>query len=329
MRDFLIAVLVLLLSHTNIVDAEVRYNGTLIDAHSQVGERITAALVSKQINKTDVDYTLLSFRLRKVETTFLTIKKLTKNKVKYLIPTKLRGFTRKKVNRDRAINQIIELKKSAEQKKIEYAGFGEIIVQHAPHNHKKLQYDGINLDLDSERISRVINIVLKDKKPVILHVELKDFPKDSQKILKQIITMGNRFPENEFLLMHMAQIEVSDAKTLFEKTKNVHLVTSHADNEAQRRIKLGKAQQGWINLFNSEDNIKDQWLDLMNRNPERFVFALDNVWDGHWLKGYRKRVSMWRKALASLDDGVAVSIACKNANRYFQLGIECQEDRSK
>ena len=117
MRDFLIAVLVLLLSHTNIVDAEVRYNGTLIDAHSQVGERITAALVSKQINKTDVDYTLLSFRLRKVEKTFLTIKKLTKNKVKYLIPTKLRGFTRKKVNRDRAINQIIELKKSAEQKK--------------------------------------------------------------------------------------------------------------------------------------------------------------------------------------------------------------------
>ena len=109
---------------------------------------------------------------------------------------------------------------------IKYTGFGEIIVQHAPHNHSRLKYEGINNDLNSERISRAIQIVLNDDKPVILHVELNDYEKDSKKILNQLVELSKKYPNNNFLLMHMAQIEFSEAKFVINMTNNIYFITS-------------------------------------------------------------------------------------------------------
>jgi hypothetical protein len=307
------------------------FNGTFIDAHSQVGPLITDEQVSKQINENDVDLTLLSIRGKYKTTTqrYKSIQRLTQNKTRYLIPTKLRGFTRKTQSVDLVIKSIEDLKKQAIKNNINYVGFGEIIVQHAPHNHSKLKYEGINNDLNSNRILRAIDIVLKDNKSVILHVELNDYEKDSKKILNQLVKLSKKYPNDNFLLMHMAQIEFTEAEFIINKTNNIHFITSHADNERQRHMKKnkGKAQQGWINLFDKNDNFQKKWLNLMNKNPKRFVLALDNVWDGHWLRGYGNRVYMWRKALASLNSDTALLIACGNAKNYFKLNIKCLKDR--
>ena len=215
--------------------------------------------------------------------------------------------------------------------KIDYVGFGEIIVQHAPHNHKKLKYEGINLDLSSKRIKGAIDIVLGDKKPVILHVELNDYENDSKKILKQLIDLANKNPDDNFLLMHMAQIEFDEAVLIIKQTNNVHFITSHANNETFKKMKkreIGHSQSGWINIFDKDNNFKKNWMEIMNNNPRRFVLALDNVWDGHWLKGYATRVYIWRKALSSLDKQSALLIACENANSYFNLDIKCLQEKS-
>lgn len=305
------------------------YDGTLIDAHSQKGKLISVEQLSEKINKTDVDFTLLSFRLKpsKIKTELLEIKQLTGNKVRYLIPTKLFKFTQKTANSSKVVTRLRNLIKTTKQNDMDYVGLGEIIVQHAPHDHKRLKYDGINLDLNSKRISEAIDIVLKDNKPVILHVELNDYETDSKKILNQLVTLSNKNPNNNFLLMHMAQIEFSEAEFIIKNTKNIHFMTSHADNERRLQMKKKKGQQGWINLFDKDDKLQKKWIDLMNENPKRFVFALDNVWDYQWLRGYKKRVSMWRAALASLDKKSSILIACGNANEYFNLGIKCVSER--
>ena len=100
------------------VYADNIYNGTLIDAHSQVGPFITNEQVSKQINENDVDLTLLSIRGKYKTTTqrYKSIKRLTQNKTRYLIPTKLRGFTRKTQSVDLAIKGIEDLKKTSNKK---------------------------------------------------------------------------------------------------------------------------------------------------------------------------------------------------------------------
>jgi len=72
---------------------------------------------------------------------------------------------------------------------------------------------------------------------------------------------------------------------------------------------------------------KNKWVNLMNKNPKRFVLTLDNVFDVHWLRGYGDKVYLWRKALASLNKDSAVQIACGNAKNYFKLNIKCLKDR--
>ena len=325
----IIWIIILCITLTLKVSANDIYNGTFIDAHSQVGPLITNEEVSKQIIKNDVDLTLLSIRGKPKNATqrYISVNKLSKNKVRYLVPTKLKGFTRKKPSDDVVIKNIKYLKKDAIRNNIKYVGFGEIILQHAPHNHKKLKFEGINRDFKSKRISRAIDIVLKDNKPVILHLELNDYEKDSKKILNQLVELSKKYPKNNFLLIHMAQAEFSEVEFIINETKNIHFMTSTADNATQRKIKKGKAQQGWINLFDKNDNLQKKWVNLMNKNPKRFVLTLDNVFDVHWLRDYGNKVYLWRKALASLNKDSALQIACGNANTYFRLNIKCLKVR--
>ena len=325
----IIWIIILCITLTLKVSANDIYNGTFIDAHSQVGPLITNEEVSKQIIKNDVDLTLLSIRGKPKTATqrYISVNKLSKNKVRYLVPTKLKGFTRKKPSDDVVIKNIKYLKKHAIRNNIKYVGFGEIILQHAPHNHKKLKFEGINRDFKSKRISRAIDIVLKDNKPVILHLELNDYEKDSKKILNQLVELSKKYPKNNFLLIHMAQAEFSEVEFIINETKNIHFMTSTADNATQRKIKKGKAQQGWINLFDKNDNLQKKWVNLMNKNPKRFVLTLDNVFDVHWLRDYGNKVYLWRKALASLNKDSALQIACGNANTYFRLNIKCLKVR--
>jgi len=297
------------------------YKGTLVDAHSQVGWTISDKEVSSIINNTGVDVTLLSFRCKDCEpfTRFRNIKKQTNNKVKYLIPTKLKGFHRPNADPSYALDYIEKLKNETNN----YVGFGEIIVQHGPQNHRFLRYEGINNDMFAHRIVEAMQIAIKDDKPVILHVELNDFEQDSTMIVEQIIYTAEQNPNVNFLLMHMAQADFSEAEYIINNTKNVHFITSHADIFKGRMHKTNKAQQGWINMFDYNGMLKGEWRDLMDKNPTRFVFAVDNVWGGQWRKLYSKKVNLWRQSLAKLEKNTATSIACGNANKYFKLGITC------
>ena len=117
----------------------------------------------------------------------------------------------------------------------------------------------------------------------------------------------------------------------FESVADSIYLAHKANNETSKRMKnkeIGHSQSGWINIFDEDNNLKKNWIDLINENPRRFVLALDNVFDGHWLRGYATRVFIWRKALSSLDKQAALIIACGNANDYFKLDIKCLEKRS-
>tara|TARA_Y200000002_G_scaffold374209_1_gene374556 strand:+ start:1436 stop:2404 length:969 start_codon:yes stop_codon:yes gene_type:complete len=319
MKKLLLAGLVSLLTcNTSLADSF--YKGTLVDAHSQVGWTISDKEVSSIINSTGVDVTLLSFRGQDFSPTdrFARIKRLTNGKVKYLIPTKLKGFAKENSDANYALNYIEQLKDESNN----YVGFGEIIVQHGPHDHALLKYEGINNDLFSYRIKQAMQIAIKDNKPVMLHVELNDFEQESTMIVEQIIYTAEQNPNVTFLLMHMAQAEISEVEYIINNTKNVHFITSHADHLT--RSKTSKIRQtGWIKMTDYNGLLKQTWRDLMNKNPTRFVLAFDNVWGGHWKRKYSNKVNLWRQNLAYLEKGTAISIACGNANKYFKLGITC------
>ena len=83
-----------------------------------------------------------------------------------------------------------------------------------------------------------------------MHVELNDYESDSKRILEQLVSLSEEYPDSNFLLTHMGQIDFSEAEFLIKKTKNIHFLTSHSDYTKKKLRKLeGKAQTGWINLF--------------------------------------------------------------------------------
>ena len=105
---FVIFFLTFLLFNFKTANGETIYNGTLIDAHSQVGILISNEEVSKEINNNDVYLTLLSMRGKHENATkrYKSIQKQTQGKVRYLISTKLKGFARKKRDANKAISGI-------------------------------------------------------------------------------------------------------------------------------------------------------------------------------------------------------------------------------
>ena len=103
--------LIVLLLLTPALSIAKIYNGTLVDAHSQVGPLISNEQVSKQIINNDVDLTLLSIRGKWDLATqrYLSIQKLTNQKTKYLIPTKLGFIDKASVN---SLSECTSTKKS-------------------------------------------------------------------------------------------------------------------------------------------------------------------------------------------------------------------------
>ena len=67
------------------------------------------------------------------------------------------------------------------------------------------------------------------------------------------------------------------------------------------------------------DALTPDWRDLVVRYPERFVFALDNVWAQHWKDFYGDQMAYWRKAITALPPDVAHALAHGNAERLWRI----------
>ena len=67
------------------------------------------------------------------------------------------------------------------------------------------------------------------------------------------------------------------------------------------------------------DDLTAAWKELIIAHPDRFVFALDNVWYRHWNAFYLEQARQWRGALSQLPSSVARAVAHGNAERLWNL----------
>ncbi len=323
----------------------------MVDAHSQFGCEIGASEIADIINRYGVDYTLLSARGCRGESpgasnwrVFKLVENL-KGRAGFLISGKLGGMGREEEEfGSRGLSAFYAADNEYFEKSL---GFAEILVQHAPHDTSLLKYSGLDFDLENDRIKKAVDVVIGRKVPVILHLELNDAEDQSGKLLNQLKILLAKHPDNDFVLIHMAQATVTEARALIEKFRNIHFLTTAADAFpvlGMKKLRQGgqSAQMGWINLFNDPPanapyrgwlgdylptmKWRDEWKRLIEEHPDRFVFALENVFGPHWTKRYRLSVKLWRKAFSMLSNKTAQTVACGNAKRLWRLGIECRSE---
>jgi hypothetical protein len=106
---------------------------------------------------------------------------------------------------------------------------------------------------------------------------------------------------------------VADVAALIKAHRNIYFLTSHADP-----VSAEDATQPWINMMDC-DKFKPQWKQLIIRHPDRFIFAMDNVWAFQWQDTYMRHIKVWRSAVADLPPAVANALAHGNAEKLWKL----------
>jgi hypothetical protein len=321
-----------------------QYSGKLIDAHNQFGCDSKTENIKRLINSSGIDYTLLSARFPcSQEDPFaahLRIQEVissSPNKIGLLISTKIGGGAG---TSNRAHKTLLK----AEQELLHSSyGYAEILVQHHEVDDRGVQFGGLNISLYSPEIQRTIEVVLRSKKPLILHIEPRDHPESAGKILSELDQLLRSLSSHPVFLIHLGQLDATQASDFLSRHKNINLILSTVDplsqRGIQRRAKKGEtAQSGWINIFEDDGrnysrknfdayaarlNIKNEWRDLLERFPDRFVIGIESVYAEPWLNSYELKVKLWRYALSKLKPNVARMIACDNAVRNWSLPLSC------
>lgn len=278
-----------------------------IDAHSQIDHQAKGlSQVLKRMEKNNVKTTLLATRGSR---DWLEIIEWNKEH-----PTKIIPIMRTKGgDYEKSSSKYFE--RMDEQNKYDaFKGIAEVLLFH---NQKGDKAPLVKVKMSDKRFKKVLEIDLQRDWPVVLHIEFASLKGEERTIfMSDMEELLKKYPKHPFMLIHMGQLEHDETRRLINTYPNIYFLTSHSDN-----ITVDKSEQPWINMFEKND-FKKEWRQLLESSPERFIFALDNVWASHWEKDYNEKMNLWSGALSKIDRKSAELIAHGNAQRLWKLNIE-------
>lgn len=289
------------------------YDGPIIDAHSQIDCETSADLVSQKLKESEIRYALIGARpcanhLFGGQYNLDKLKKLEPGMVGQLASTKLNNKT---------FDTITWQSNST--------GVAEIIFQHHALDVPGLKFEGYSRPIKDDQL---IKEVKSKGVPLILHIELKDFPEKREETLRDLNDELAKDPTYPILLIHMGQFDIDLAKDFLSRHKNLYFLMSMTTPVRLKPAALGResgrlSQQGWESLF-TENGWREDWKALIQKYPNNFVLAFENVFKRHWEVSHIRAVNFWRKSLDQLDHETARKIACENASLLWRLKIECE-----
>lgn len=275
-----------------------------IDAHSQIDQEIEDInLVLKRMNENNVQKTILSARGKRSDADIVKLARKSSGRIIASIRTKGGKYTKNKPWFYR------KLEKQSNNGK--FGAIAEVLMYHAQKGSKAKEIEIYPRD---ERVQAALNAARRNNWPFIAHIEFASLGSDKRKrYMEEFESLLKENSSHPVLLIHMGQLQPQEAEILLARYKNFHLITSHADP-----ITVNNSSQPWVNMFQG-NQFKPHWKALMLKFPDRFVFALDNVWAKHWKSDYSNKMKLWHKALADLPAEIAEKIAHGNAKRLYQL----------
>jgi predicted TIM-barrel fold metal-dependent hydrolase len=192
-----------------------------------------------------------------------------------------------------------------------FRAMAEILLYHAEKGNKAPE---VRAYPEDDRVKFVLAAAVEHGWPFVVHIEFASLsPPERERFMAGLETLLREYPELQFLLNHMGQLQPPEAARLIRAHANVHLLTAHTTSAITRQ-----SREPWTQMFAGE-RLAPDWKALMLAHPDRFVFALDNVWYQHWDAFYLEQVNQWRQALADVPPSVAHAVAHGNAERLWRL----------
>ncbi len=171
-------------------------------------------------------------------------------------------------------------------------------------------------DFDDPQVLAAFDEAKRRAWPFIIHVEFAALSREEKEsYLGKLARFLRNNPDHPFLMIHMGQLEEPDVRPLLDAHGNLYFMTSHADRFHQ----IQSSGKPFINMISGE-SLKPEWRRLMIERPDRFVFAIDNVFSNSWMPvTYLGIMELWWKALSELPADVAHAVAHGNAERLWNL----------
>ncbi len=279
----------------------------IIDAHSQFDESVPVAQVIEYAARAGVTQVLLSARGRVTTAQVLDLGSTHPACVVPSVRTKGRAFDENRPGYYTLLDE--QFREPA------FRAISEITLVHAPKGKRAPE---VNVAANTPQVKEAIKRAIAKGWPVVLHYEFRWLASAygasvRAKRMAELTSLLSQHPEHRFALIHMAQLDASDAGALLAAHPNLVFLTSHANT-----LVANESRQLWTNMF-ADRELAPEWKALLLQHPDRFVLALDNVWPEHWSEKYVQQVDLWREALGKLPAEVAHAVAHGNAERLWKL----------
>jgi len=274
-----------------------------VDAHSQFDQDVQADLILQRMNQAGVYKTILASRRHRKPRDAVEAANQHPDRIVPSVRTKGQPYS------SNSPKYYKQLQKQVQSGK--FNAMAELLVFHAQKGDKAAE---VKIKLDDKRVTTALDYAKQQGWPFVVHIEfgsLKDQERaDYLNQLNQFIDANKPHP---IVMIHMGQLPAEDVATLIKAHANVYFLTSHADT-----VSVKDSQQPWVDMM-SGDKFAPQWKQLIVDHPDRFIFALDNVWSRQWQDTYLKHIELWKSALADLPPEAANAVAHANAEKLWYL----------
>ena len=298
--------IIITLIYSSCINADGSRKFYFIDAHSQIDDKVSGVdVVLARMNTNGVKTTLLSARGKRNWNNILQWSSEHPDMIAPLIRSKGKDYQNSTPKYYKKLRKQIESG--------EFVGAAEALIFHEKKGNKAPK---VAVELNDKRVTVLLNESLRYGWPFVIHIEFASLhAQERQQYMDDLTSLLEKHQEHPFALIHMGQLQHQQVQELIEQHPNIYFLTSHTDP-----VTVNNSRQPWINIFTpSGYHFKDSWKNLFNAYPDRFIFALDNVWDYHWQNSYNKKMKYWREALLELPENTAHLIAHGNAERLWKL----------
>jgi len=279
----------------------------LVDAHSQVDEKVEPSRVIARMQEAGVRHTILSARGKRKGSDLVAFASRHGRLITPAVRTKGAPYAESSPKYFRMLD--------AQVASGRYGGMAEVLLYHAKKGKKAPEYRILPRE---KAVVAALKHAKRQNWPFVIHIEFAALSgPDRQAFMQAMEELLKKHPRVNFVLTHMGQLAPDECLRLISEHDNLYFHTAWTNPVA-----VGRSNQPWANLF-SGDSFAPPWRELMSLHPERFVFALDNVFAEHWQRDfYQEQVRFWKTGLADLPAEAAHLIAHGNAERLWQLSVD-------
>lgn len=275
-----------------------------IDAHSQIDHEVDDLdLIITRMDESGVGRTILAARSKRTQKEVIEFAERHPDRIVPAIRLKGAAY------RDNSPKYYKKLHKRLNSGR--FGAMAEILLYHAQKGDKAPE---VIVYPDDERVQAALDGAMAAGWPFVMHIEFKSLDDaDRRQFMEGMERLLAQHPQQPFILNHMGQLDAGDVLGLIERHSNIHFTTAHTNPVLTRY-----SSQPWVDLLDGNTLITE-WKALFIKHPDRFVFALDNVWSKHWKTYYPEQMQSWRQALSELPPPVAHAVAHGNAERLWRL----------